>query len=168
MIKLFKKKEDSIIAKILVGVFFVFSLIYVLIVFIKNSFNKPDIYYSSDLPKYTISENLVLNANFYVTDARIANFLEAVDKEMYNQIYEILDGEYSKIYSKNDVKEILTEYKKNIFKYDENIEKKYTGHVINVYQIGVGKYLTQLDFNNNNFYIVISDSLKGYTFSIVE
>lgn len=163
-----EKKEENKVIKIAVLILFVISLLFFVITMIRKAFNKSEPYYLDNISEYIISENLILDKKFYVLDEEVANFLEAVEKEMYNELYNIHISSYSNNYSRAYIKEILQEYRKDIFKYDDNDENKYIGHLLNAYKIENGKYLLQLDFNNGQFFIVIQEVLKGYNFTIVE
>lgn len=152
---------------IIIGLFSV-AIIYIIIVLLKSSFEKPILYSESNLSQYTTSENLVKNDYFYVIDAEIANFLEAVDRELYNELYNIMDSKYKREYSKSFIIDYLKNCKENIFKYDNEGKKKFTEHLINLYRLPSGQYLAQLDFNDEKFYMIISEGKKSYNFTIVE
>lgn len=170
MPKLFsKKKEENSIMNIALIIFVVIAIIYGIVLILKNSFQKPIVYNSSNIQQYISDENLVKSDYFYNLDTQVANFLEAVDKEMYFELYQILISNYNKIYSKNELTKILKKYKEEIFIYDANdLKLDYTGHVINVYNIDKNRYLVQLDFNDGNFYMILGMGRNKYNFTIVE
>ena len=152
---------------VIIGLFAV-AIIYIIIVLLKSSFEAPIIYSESNLSQYITNENIVKSDYFYAVDEEMANFLEAVDREMYNELYSIMDAKYKRIYSKKFITDYLKNCKDNIFKYDNEKNKNYSGHLINLYQLKSGKYLAQLDFNDEKFYMVISEGKRTYNFTIVE
>lgn len=170
MAKIFtKKKEQSQVVNIAVIIFVIVAIIYGIITIVKNSMERPMPYTSNNIKEYIKEENLLKSDYFYTLDAEVANFLEAVDKEMYFELYQILINNYNKIYSKSELTEILKGYKENIFIYKSTNENtKYNGHVVNVYTLDNSRYLVQLDFDNNNFYLVFGTGLNKYNFTIVE
>ena len=160
-----KDKEKLSVSSIFFIIFFVIALIYVIILFIKSGFEKPEVYYSNNLEQYQTKENLVKTDYFYTIDAIVANFLEAVDKEMYSDLYNIVDDKYKKIYSKNYIVDYLKEAKEKYLIYPSD-KKEFTGHVVKVYSLDDITYLVQLDLNNFN--LIITQGRKGYNFTIVE
>lgn len=160
--------SESKISKttIIILVFFGIALVYAIIMIIKINFTKPIIYYKNNIEQYTTSDNILNSDYFYTIDLQVANFLEAVDREMYNELYNIFDSRYKSMYSKNDVINKLKEYKNDVFKYGK--VPTYTEHVQNVYVLSDKEYLVQLDFNNNEFYMLITMGMRGYNFAIVE
>lgn len=169
MAKIFsKKKEENQLTNILLIIFAIIAIIYGIIMVVKNNLEKPIPYNSNNIKEYINEENLLKNDYFYTLDAEVANFLEAVDKDMYFELYQILISNYNKIYSKSELTKILKGYKENIFIYEKNNINKYNGHVVNAYILDKERYLVQLDFNNKNFYLILSNGLKEYNFTIVE
>ena len=166
--KIISKNETKKVnyTNIFVIAFFLIALIYLIFIIIKNSFTPQTIFYRNNLKQYTSDENLLVSNYFYQIDLQVANFLEAVDREMYSELYDILDENYKKVYSKKQIESILKKYRNEIFIYDE--KKSYTEHLINVYKIDDRKYLAQLDFDNGNFYVILSNGRKGYNFILVE
>ena len=164
-----KKKEENTTVNYILVIIFAIAIIYAVILLIKNSFDKPIIYTKNNIKEYITEENLVKTDYFYNLDSQVANFLEAVDREMYFDLYQILLDKYNNIYSKNELTNILKEYKKNVFLYEKDkVIIDYTGHVINAYNIGNNRYLVQLDFNEGDFYIVLGYGKDSYNFTIVE
>ena len=163
-----KKKEENTTANYILVIIFAIAIIYAVILLIKNSFNKPTIYTTNNIKEYITEENLVKTDYFYNLDSQVANFLEAVDREMYFDLYKILLDKYNKIYSKNELTNILKEYKKNVFIYDKDKVIDYTGHVINAYNMANDTYLVQLDFSEGDFYIILGYGRDSYNFTIVE
>ena len=164
-----KNKEENQIVNYAIIIFFIIALLYVIIVLIKDSIGKPNIYNTNNIKEYILEDNLVKSDYFYTIDSQVANFLEAVDRELYSDIYKLLMEKYNKIYSRSELTDILKNYRENIFKYtDDKLEIDYTGHVINVYALENRKYLVQLDFNNNNFYMIFGSGKDTYNFTIVE
>lgn len=155
------------IKNILIIAFFGIAIIYIIIVLLKSSFEDPIIYSENNLSQYITNESIVKSDYFYVVDEEIANFLEAVDREMYSELYNIMDSKYKRVYSKKFITDYLENCKENIFKYDDK-NKEYTGHLINLYKLPSNQYLAQLDFNDEKFYIIISEGKRAYNFTIVE
>ena len=173
--KLLLKKDDKngenngsriSVYNLIIILFFIIALIYVIFLFIKSGFEKPEVYYKSNIESYITSGNLVTSDYFYTLDLMSANFLEAVDKEKYNELYDILNDSYKKIYSKSKITNYLKELREKVFVYDNT--KTFTEHVINAYVLNNNSYLLQLDFDNENFYLVLFNGRKGYNFTIVE
>ena len=174
--KIFDKKEkkasntnkDSNL-NVVLFIFLVVAVIYGIILVVRNTSEKPTPYNSSNIKEYINEQNLVKSDYFYSLDAEVANFLEAVDKEMYLELYQILIQGYNKIYSKGELTEILKEYKQNVFNYEgKNNLTKFDAHLLNAYSIDGNKYLLQLDFNNGEFYLILGNGRNKYNFTIVE
>lgn len=164
-----KKKEENSTVNLILLVIFAIAIMYAIVLLIKSSFDKPIVYNTNSIKQYITDQNLVTSDYFYTLDSQVANFLEAVDRELYFDLYRILIDKYNKIYSKNELTDILKGYRQNIFNYtDDKLEIDYTGHVINAYSIGNYRYLVQLDFNNGNFYIILGNGQDSYNFTIVE
>ena len=161
------ESKISIKSVIVIGLFVV-AIIYVIFILLKSSFEKPVVYSESNLSQYTTDANLVKSDYFYAIDSEIANFLEAVDREMYDELYNIMENKYRRIYSKKYITDYLKNCKENIFKYESNSKNKYNEHLINLYSLSEGKYLAQLDFNDEKFFMIISEGKKNYNFTIVE
>jgi len=170
--RLLLKKDDKngeskiSIYNLIIIIFFIIALIYVIFLFIKAGFEKTEVYYKSNIKSYITSDNLVTSDYFYTLDLMSANFLEAVDKEKYNELYSILEDSYKKVYSKSKITNYLKELKEKVFVYGDT--KIFTEHVINAYTLNNDSYLLQLDFDNENIYLVLFNGRKGYNFTIVE
>lgn len=163
-----EKKEKGTVSLVVAIILFFVGLVYVFGM-IANSFTEKPIHYTKENIQDYISEAEVVASNtFYVLDAKVANFLEAVDKEMYSELYSILTDNYSKIYSMTTVISNLKRYRSDIFLYNDDKEHEYIGHLVNAYLLDDGNYLVNLDFDNKNFYLIIGNSRKGYSFTLVE
>lgn len=163
-----EKKEKNSILLMLALVLFIIGIIYVFGMIAKSFAEKPIKYTNDNIEEY-ISKSTIVNSNvFYILDSKVANFLEAVDREMYSDLYSILADNYNKIYSRSDIISSLKRYRSEVFKYNDGNEHKYIGHLKNAYLLEDGNYLVNLDFNEGNFYLIIGNSRNGYSFAIVE
>lgn len=163
-----REKKNNSVVTLLIIIFFIVAVIYSIIMLISNAFTKPEIYYKTNIEAQTEELDKVYNNMFYILDNQVANFLEAVDRQMYSRLYAILENNYDKVYSRSEVIKHLKEYRENIFKYSDGKSHVYTGHLLNAYTLENGKYLLQLDFDDGNFYMVIGSGQKNYTFTFVE
>lgn len=148
----------------------VFALGYSLVKTVIHSFEQPILVTMDNLKDYTVEENIVTSySTFYFYEDCMNNFIEACEKEKYNELYDIYIKNYKKNQSKADIISELKNVKKILTPKD--IDEEIKCNLKNVYYCENNECLAEITINDNTIYIVFGEASSkelDYNFAIVK
>jgi len=147
----------------------IFAIGYSIVMLIISAFEEPDIITLDNLDDYKIEENLITGyATYYYYEACLNNYIEACEKELYNELYNIYIDDYKKEYSKEEIINSLKNIN-NMLK-PKDIDDTITYKLEKLYSVD-RMCLAEISINQNIVYMVFSESNSkdlGYNFALVK
>lgn len=161
---------------------FVIGVIYSTVQYIANVFKKPEPITIEEITKYMDDKNLVTDYNmFYTLESILAQLMDEfgviADAKYTNQkvdvsdLYDILDDEYKKIYSKEDVVKRIDSFMNENFVPTSDDQFLDTANMLQKAYKMENYYILQFeDFNKEPEYILISllGSQSRYNFNFID
>lgn len=133
------------ILTILLLLILAFSIIYSGLKIINSLFEKPVLLNSGKLEEYTQKENVVLTySTFYYISDCLDNFIEACNREKFEDLYKLYIEEYTVQYTKEEIISKL-----NDFKVNEEVSYK----LKEVYSIS-DKYILNIEIGDKTEYLI--------------
>lgn len=144
------------ILTILLSLILAFALIYSIVRIVNSLFEKPILLNSGKIEEYTKEENRVLSySTFYYISDCLDNFIEACNREEYENLYNLYIEDYKVQYTKDEVISKLKEFKTN-----EEINYKLNA----VYSVD-NKYLLNITIGEETKNLIFSfDDTKEYSY----
>ena len=169
------KKYSSIYNLIIIGILIIGILIS-FIYLISDLFNKKDIILvdpnNFEIDIYKTKDNIVRNySTFFTIEDIIVEIYKQIENDNYQVIYDLLSDEYKKIYTKEDVQNIINKYiNENINSIDLHERNTSKGRLNFLYKYNENEFICNTDFMivDNKIDIMISLINDEYVISYFE
>lgn len=161
-------KIKTILTIILV-VILIFSIGYSIVRVIISAFEKPNLITLENIKEHLLEEKVITSySTYYNFESCLNNLMQACNKEMYNELYNIYIDDYAKEHTKEQIINSLKNIKSMLTPKDMDEEVKYS--LDKLYSVD-NQYLARVSINENIVYVVFSEAASKalhYNFAIVK